>query len=734
LPVSIGLLNALMLFGLAAVAVPVLIHLFNRRRCAVVDWGAMQFLQVSPAKRRRLLLDELLLLALRMLLLAVLVLALASPYVAGAALARLGNRPSRAIVLVFDGSASMTYLQGETSAHTAAQRWALDFLHQLQPNDRVALLAARHQPVLLLAPTHDHAQAAEALRQLPAPGGGCDLPAAVRSALDILAQSQEPARTIVVLTDGQRHGWADEATLLRWSLLAESLGQPGSTISVVNLDSDRPPDPPNWSLTPLRASRAIAVRGQKVVLHSALQLHGQAEYHPPHRLFLEVDGQLVADVAAPATAQLDKHSQVPLQFEQRFQETGAHVVSLVVAPDLPLAQRPPGYVVRDRLPADNRQDFVVDILPALPVLLVDGGERSGADFLRDALAPARDPTPTVLLRVVAALEFTGDQLHQNVGPGPATRPRVVVLADVPQLTRGQQQAIERFLQDGGGVLVALGERVVADHYNGQLHAQGWLPAKLERLAGDEADSQQAVRPLPGSFLHPALELFRDTALGSLAEARFPRWWKLHAPEQGAGATVAGLLTGGDPFLVEKAVGQGRVLLCAVPLSNAWRTNLADLPAFAPLVHELIYYLAGTRGTEHNLQPGAPLVYRFGDPHPATVALTRPGGTVKQLALDRSPLVVAETLETGVYRLDAHGAPRYYAVQPDPREADLTPCSAADRERVARLVPLTYASDPARLLLGDSLPRLELWWLLLAGVIALLCGEVWLTRRIVLKRG
>src|SRR6266851_4422140 len=121
---TIGFLNLLMLAGLAAVAIPPIIHLLNRRRYEVIDWGAMQFLQVSEVTRRRLLLEELLLMALRMGLLAVLVLALAAPIVDSAALARLAPRPNRDVVLLFDGSASMTADSSGKSAHDLAREWA----------------------------------------------------------------------------------------------------------------------------------------------------------------------------------------------------------------------------------------------------------------------------------------------------------------------------------------------------------------------------------------------------------------------------------------------------------------------------------------------------------------------------------------------------------------------------------------------------------------------------------
>src|SRR5881227_390319 len=101
-------LNTWMLVGLVALIIPPLIHLLNRRRYDVVDWGAMQFLQVSEVTRRRLLIEELLLMLLRMGLIAVLVLALAGPYTDDSPLAS-GQRTNRDVVLVFDGSASMSF-------------------------------------------------------------------------------------------------------------------------------------------------------------------------------------------------------------------------------------------------------------------------------------------------------------------------------------------------------------------------------------------------------------------------------------------------------------------------------------------------------------------------------------------------------------------------------------------------------------------------------------------------
>src|SRR6516162_2530290 len=117
-----GFITAAMLIGLAGIAIPIIIHLLNRRRFEVVDWGAMQFLQISETTRRRLLIEEVLLMALRMFLLAILVLAMALPWLPSTSpliswMGHVTRKPNRDVVLIFDSSASMSYSDGGPSAH-----------------------------------------------------------------------------------------------------------------------------------------------------------------------------------------------------------------------------------------------------------------------------------------------------------------------------------------------------------------------------------------------------------------------------------------------------------------------------------------------------------------------------------------------------------------------------------------------------------------------------------------
>src|SRR5439155_10543317 len=134
------------------------------------------------------------------------------------------------------------------------------------------------------------------------------------------------------------------------------------------------------------------------------------------------------DVPLPRV--MGEKGQVALTLRQRFTAPGSHLVSV--------------HFDGDALPGDNRQDYAVEVLPALPILLVDGdpdpdAARRGVDFLRDALAPARDPSPSVVVRVVSIADFAPDLLTRDVA-GSGTAPRVAVLSDVGRLTPAQEAA------------------------------------------------------------------------------------------------------------------------------------------------------------------------------------------------------------------------------------------------------------------------------------------------------
>jgi hypothetical protein len=310
---------------------------------------------------------------------------------------------------------------------------------------------------------------------------------------------------------------------------------------------------------------------------------------------------------------------------------------------------------------------------------------------------------------------------------------------VPRLTPAQAEGVEKFLADRGGVLITSGDRVEARDWNDKLfrNGQGWLPAQLIEPVGNEDEPAKAARPVAASFFHPSVEIFRESTFGGLADARFPRHWKVSTKQAPMTAAIA-MLTGSEPLLLERPYKNGRVILSTIPLDNTWRTNLTDMPAFVPLVHELVYYLAGARSSEVNLPPGQPIRFRPSDESTSGVVVVQPpDGESKTINAKSWPVVYEDTREPGVYTLTTSGnKTHYFVVQPDSRESELGGCSEDDRKKVATFVPnMIYADNPEQV--TDALTRgsatKELWLLVVIGVILLLVSEIWLTRRMVKSR-
>src|SRR6266550_2706860 len=135
-------LNPILLFGLAAVAAPVLIHLLNRRKYQHIPWGAMRFLRTSVTKnQRRLRIEDWLLLLFRCAILALLAIALARPAIRQASGALFGGSNVTAVILL-DNSYSMSQTDGSSSRFDQAKIVASQVIDSLPSGSKVSIIVA----------------------------------------------------------------------------------------------------------------------------------------------------------------------------------------------------------------------------------------------------------------------------------------------------------------------------------------------------------------------------------------------------------------------------------------------------------------------------------------------------------------------------------------------------------------------------------------------------------------
>ncbi len=490
---------------------------------------------------------------------------------------------------------------------------------------------------------------------------------------------------MIVLTDNQRLAWRPGETA-RWALLRElhrRLPVPPAIWSV-SLAPEKANEPlPNASVGPLNPSRRVLTPGLPFVVTTSVENAGPGPATRSAELL--IDGRPSAAAAQPV-GPVAPGGRAAVSFHATIASPGSHVLSV----------RLDGL---DALAVDDVSSLPVEVVAALPVLLVDGAPgtqpfQGATDFLRAALAPTGDDAPQVRTQIIAPDRLSAES---------ARTARVVILAGIERLTTTQASAAGSFAEAGGGLLIVPGHALDARSWN----APGWMPATFGDRVGDPADRRAVAHPAPRTFTGPLMAPFAQGDDPPLGQADFFSYRRLTAAP---GAAVAARLDTGDPWLVERSAGRGRVALLAAPL-DAQAGTLPVNPDFVPLVHELIASLAGS-GPATVVAAGEPLSFPLPEAPPPdvkTLPVETPGGGLAPASVisgdgtDRAerPLIARldDATEAGVYRLrlpGSSGSSVYGMVRGDPRESDMTPLDPAESAQLAQGWPFTFTDGPDRL--------------------------------------
>src|SRR5450830_44392 len=158
-------LNPFVLFGLAAAAIPIILHLLNVRKLRTIEFSTLTFLkELQKSKMRRVKIRQLLLLVLRTLLVILIVFAFSRPALKGT-LSGIGTHARTTIVIIFDDTYSMS-LQNEKGAFLKqAQSTALRLADMLKEGDDALFIRLSELPQATIAePTHDIQKLRNAIR------------------------------------------------------------------------------------------------------------------------------------------------------------------------------------------------------------------------------------------------------------------------------------------------------------------------------------------------------------------------------------------------------------------------------------------------------------------------------------------------------------------------------------------------------------------------------------------
>jgi hypothetical protein len=638
----------LALFGLALLAVPVLVHLFKPRKMRQTPFSSLRWLkQTHQRLSRRIQWHQWLLFLLRAGVVALLVLALARPLLGLWA----EGRPTDRLVIVDVGQGMTYHAAGESPPLAKAQELASRLLQDASPGDRTALILAGARPHLVTPPVADAAAHVPALKAARASEATARLSAVLPLVQSLLPRDEGRDAELVFVTDNRAGAWRQGEV----QAFLKDLPRP-VRVRVVDVGPG-----------------ASARNGW---IADARLLGGGDEGGPRLRVELGCVGEGAQErrVVLTGVAGLGEESRsVTLRPGQSTRVDFKVPQGVSLAGQVAEVRLEPA----DALPGDDRFFVNLDPSGALRVLLVEPETRSRAGrpvglYLRaglEALAGSgRQP-----------LELTG-RTASAVSSADLARADVVLLAGVPELSETAVEALEKRVRSGAGLVLFLGDQVKPAFYNRRLYnplqpAQGLLPAPLR------ADSEGLAKPgRPGlltdvRWQHPLLAPLHDAIFGDLAKARCERY-ALFAAAPGPKDVVLARLDNDVPAVVERPLGAGRVLLFNTSADDAW----SDVPrrrSYVPLLDRVLAYLSAG-GVRRSFTAGNAVSFPLPGAAPgADVTVLTPGGEKRTPRLfsagGRTLMHMDDVAEPGIYRVEQPGKkPILFIVNASRAESHLTP--------------------------------------------------------------
>lgn len=671
-------LTPLFLLGLAGLAIPVFIHLVQREKKHIVAFPSLMFLQRIPyqsIRRRRI--HNWWLLIVRLAALLLVVAAFARPFVRRSPRA-VATSGAREVVIMLDRSYSMSYADRWEKAQKAAR----DAVNALGADDHATIVLFASDAEVAVRSTSEHGRLLAAIDSAtPSPGATRFAPA-LKVAGSVLAESKRPRLEAVLVSDFQRTGWQGGDTV---QLPASA------TVSTVSVDGRH--DLPNAAVTAVTLERSVFENRERVAVTAAVANHGDQPLANAE-VALDIDGRVVqtehVNVAANASASVTFQ---PITINAR--NTRGTV------------KLPP-----DALARDNLLHFVVSPLEPLPVVVVDRTGQGGDDslYLLRALSIGEAPKFDVTMRTANAV--TEEDLK---------RASVVLLNDVPA-TPALASRLQRYVEGGGGLFVALGPKAMWPS-GGSAGSDSIMPPvsmAVDRTSGD------AARMGALEYGHPVFELFRAPRSGDFSSAQFYGYRRV---TPGPAARVLARFDAGVPALVEQQAGRGRALIWTSTVDLGWN-DLPLKPVFLPFIHRSMRHLASYTEPAPWLTVGQVLDPGGAGQAKASVAVTPSG---KRVPVAEGSGVLQLT-EQGFYELRndrSQTASTVVASNVDVSESDLSSVDPREIVAAATAIRAPGQSGPGEAPISPEAQERtqKIWWYLLAVGVVLLGVDTVLSNRL-----
>lgn len=565
--------NPLLLWALPLAAVPIIIHLLNRRRFNRVPWAAMEYLlRAMKRNRRRMQMEHWIVLLLRTLAVIALIFLVTRPQLGGGG----GILKARTHhVVMVDDSASMAQRFGATNLFKAADAELGKLVRGLIENnsgDMFTLMLSSDgmgQPQLFAQSVNAELErkVRDKLMGRNAGDAGVDLRTLLTAARKHAEEKKKDAGdfhyhllTDSRVTDILPSGKPNPALVKHLQEM-----DPNHAQFSVKLLGNKETD--NLGITAVRRRDRLAMVGAVTTLEVEVTNFGDSQSQIAE-VSVAVDGQSRVPIQVPA---IPAGGKVVVDKQHTFREPGFHSVV--------------ANLTRDKYPVDDLGVLALEVAATSQVLVVNGDP---SDSLEDSetfyLSAALD-TGGDLLSGITVTETSPDGLSaHNLDDY-----NMVWLANVPPPREDVVAALERFVAGGGGLVIFLGGNQLTspEKFNDVFYkdGKGLLPLAVTERKGDMEDPDPVHVTDNGHYsMRSSPEFFELVLANAVLVGRY--WGMADDPTRPVSVPLRVRNATGAPFMVSSTYQQGGEVLAFATTADIDWSNFAASRVFLVMCQEI----------------------------------------------------------------------------------------------------------------------------------------------------
>ncbi|MBP7052863.1 MAG: BatA domain-containing protein [Phycisphaerae bacterium] len=697
-------LYPLILAGIAAVTLPIVLHMIRRHTRNRVTFSSLMFLRTTtPRLRNRRRLEHIPLLILRCLILCLLAFAFARPFLRKPIAAAEARPGTRAVVLI-DTSASMR----RAGMWERAVQEARSVLADMGPTDRACVMTFDRETRMMVS--FEQWSKMDASQRLSvtiqsltgrSPGwGATNLGQALIAAAEAIEddetdeeQQTSRARRVVLIGDLQQgsdltalpaYEWPERTELAIRAVLCE--GTTNASLQWVTtrdpLTATRQSDPPS-----------IRITNSADATENRFQLRWAEEGNPVHSVPVRAYPETPDGVATNGPMEV-------------YVPAGRSI--MVQAPPKPDSSTATKLVLTgDDHDFDNTLYIAAPWEQPVNILYIGNDDPNDTDAM---LYYVRQAFGTANASPVEVLRRASDQVLNETD---VTAASLVIVANSP--TPESTAPLRRYLGSGGAALLVMRSAEAATTLSSL--------SGISDLDCREAEGVRYAMLDSIDFKHPLLASFSEPRFGDFTRIHF---WKYRCVDltDHPQVRVLARFDSGDPAWFEVSVGEGSLLVW----TSGWHPSDSDLALsskFVPLLYSILEH--GGHLAERQSQYFAGDSVHIG---PAARRIRRPDGAVADI--DPTEEVFTQTDLPGLYTIESVTTGRAFAVNLPPAESRTEPLPIEDLERmgiamkpVSDVTPQPAGQTTQRSSFAQMESEQKLWRWVLVAALALILIEIWL---------